>query len=128
VIYKGQPLPGGIVTFLTKDNHSVSATIQEDGTYEITKVPTGSVTICVETESLNPVMPPAQAGMGVRKEQGFIMPESMRGRVPKEMARPEEPPLTGKYVKIPKKFTDPEQSGLTYVVQRGKQVHDIELK
>jgi truncated hemoglobin YjbI len=58
VTYKGQPVPGGTITFHPKEGKAVSAQLQEDGTYSADKVPAGDCTVTVETESVRPTDKP----------------------------------------------------------------------
>jgi hypothetical protein len=52
VTYKGQPLAGGTITFVSKDGKAkVAATITEDGTYKAT-VPAGEYAVAISTEVL----------------------------------------------------------------------------
>src|SRR3954471_22605789 len=55
VTYQTKPLKGGNITFISQSGkQSISTTINEDGSYKASKVPSGEVKICVETETLNP--------------------------------------------------------------------------
>jgi hypothetical protein len=128
VLYRGKPLPGGTVTFLPAGGKGVFfSPIQEDGSYSLTQVPSGEVTIIVETESKNPAPkgnPQAAARAKKYKEQmRKKMEQVMPGRVPPRLSSKE-----GQYVPIPASYKDPEKSGLTYTVTGGTQTHDIELK
>src|SRR5436190_387799 len=90
VFFKGQALPGGTVTFVSKDGKtSVSAAIGADGIYKAV-VPAGEYRVAVSTA-----------------------------------AKKDDPK---KYVPIPAKYGDPEKSGLTYSVVKGKQTFDLQLQ
>src|SRR5205823_1822405 len=52
VKFKGAPLKGGTVTFVTADQQSFLSQISEDGHYSVENVPAGPVKISVETETL----------------------------------------------------------------------------
>src|SRR5437868_4614763 len=54
VTYKGAPLKGGEVLFHSAGQGSYRGSINQDGTYEITDVPVGEMTVTVDTEFLNP--------------------------------------------------------------------------
>lgn len=110
VTYKGQPLGNGTVVFIGADNQGGSSPIAPDGTYKVVNAPSGSVTITVES---NP--PPPRANT-------VNMP-----KMPEMPGMPKQPEA-GKYVRIPDKYRNPKQSGLTYTVQSGKQTHDIVLE
>jgi hypothetical protein len=51
VVYQGQPLPAGTVTFHKAKDH-YAAMIYSDGTYEVKDLPPGSYVIAVETASV----------------------------------------------------------------------------
>jgi hypothetical protein len=117
VYYKGVLLKGGNVTFLTKDKKvSRLAEIQEDGSYEIEKMPLGEAQIAINTAVLRPMqntrrnVPPK----GVEPPAGYQPPDFA------ETAK--------RYVPIPPQYADPDKAGLTYTVLAGKQVYDIQLK
>jgi len=132
VLYKGAPVTGGNVTFVsTEGKMSKSASINEDGTYQIADLPSGTFKICVETESFRPQvartmskapgtggMPPAySAPPGASEATGYRPP------VPKD---PKE--LASRFVQIPSQYAKTETTDLTYTVKGGAQTHDIELK
>ena len=137
VLYRGKPLPGGTVTFLPAGGKGAfNSLIQEDGSYNLTQVPPGEVTIIVETESKNP-NPPINPRLGAKEAQNVKkMREQRQAEKTKffewrtrSQAR-SQPRLPSKeqYVPIPASYKDPEKSGLTYTVTGGTQTHDIELK
>jgi len=115
VTYKGAPLKGGTVIFLsTQGKGSSNADIGEDGTYTAEKVPVGDVKICVNTAFLKPNRsahtyspPPGQAAPGYDPSKGN------KG---------------DRYVAIPPDYADPDKTSLTLTVTGGKQEHPIELK
>ncbi len=116
VSFKGKPLPGGKVTFVTaKWGYSASANIDENGQYN-GKFPVGDVLIAVDNRMLEP--PKKEKG----KKQAAKNPPL---KAPPDVVAP--PPPKGKYVKIPDKYADPSTSGLTFKVEKGTQTHDIKL-
>ncbi|HBI43626.1 MAG TPA: hypothetical protein DDY78_12370 [Planctomycetales bacterium] len=120
VTYKGQPVTGGMLMFNPKTEAGgvVSpASLNPDGTYSLTEAPSGDFTVTVDTESLNPDKK-AQAYPG---SGGKEMPSSIPANAPKATL-PE-----GKYVKIPKKYSDPKESTLTAKLTSGKQTLNFEL-
>ncbi len=110
VTYKGQALGNGSVMFLTKDGKAQSGLIGSDGSYTVANVPSGPVTITVQTT------PPAGAQGGGMKVKGTEMPDMGGGTA------------AGKYVPIPDKYKNKDQSGLSYDVTAGPQKHDIQLQ
>jgi len=121
VTIDGKPLKAGNLTFIPSaaGKQSRGMTINENGEYKLEHVPVGPVTICVETESLNPAgkrMPPAyKPPAGQKAPEGFGSGDSAA-----EAAK--------RYVPIPKKYAEKDTSGLTYEVKSGSQEYDIELK
>jgi hypothetical protein len=110
VTYKGEPLPQGRVTFYGPNNQVASALIEEGGKYTATKVPLGEVKVAVDT-------PPAPSKAAIkaakdkrRFERGvpIVLPENT--------------------ISIPKKYENPELSGLSLTVKAGSQSYDIPLK
>jgi hypothetical protein len=126
VIYKGQPLPGGRLTFRPADPslNTVPALIDAEGRYEAT-LPAGEVTIAVDNRELQPPEP----GQRPALPPGIKLP-GQDGAAKSAAATPNagEGKLTGKYVPIPEKFYQAETSGLNYTVKKGSENHDIELK
>jgi hypothetical protein len=116
VLFQGQPLPGGQVTFVAvKGGFSSAGTIDENGHYQI-KAPVGEVRIGVD----NKMLQPQQSTRG--------------GRAPKDLHHPKPPgaageahAIKGRWVRIPNQYADPVKSGLTYTVKPETQTHDIEL-
>jgi hypothetical protein len=122
VTYLGKPLPGGAVTFFGAENRVVgSSSVSAEGDYSMVKVPAGPVKITVTVMDV-----PVQFS----KDKGNIA-----GKVPSppEGANPELPKWKPQQrspnpVSIPAKYKMPDQSGLTYTVQPGKQEYSIDLK
>src|SRR5262249_34694543 len=116
VYYDGKPLKGGNVTFICTGKPSISTKINEDGSYQTETISTGTVKICVETESWNP----RSGGMG-----GMNKP-------PPGQTSPSGPSLSAaemakRYVAIPGIYANPETTPLTYTVERGSRTYDIKL-
>lgn len=109
VVYQNKPLQGGKLTF-AHDKGTFYATIAEDGTYEVDKVPVGEVRIAVSSGG-----------------RSVAPPRPIRGKMSPQL----EKKLTTKpagNIAVPDRYRDPEKSGLTYEVHYGKQTHDIDLK
>ena len=103
VTYRGNPLPSGSVNFFDAHQNIVGTATIANGSYSIANVPPGSVKISVTT----PLVPPTDR----------------RHPPPKDMPGGQLAPS----MPIPLKYGNPEQSGLAYEVQPGKQEHKIEL-
>ena len=111
VSYKGQPLPGGRITFVAaKGGFAGSANIDEEGKYKVS-APVGDVKIGVDNSMLR-----AQRG-APKNAPRLQRPGS------------EDPNLVkGHYVNLPDKYAKPDDSGLTFKVEKGAQTHDINLE
>jgi hypothetical protein len=101
--YRGKPLPTGTVTFFGATNQIVGSGAISDGTYKLANVPVGPVKISVTTPPVRMVDP--------------------RHPAPKDM--PGSP--SGPSVPIPPKYSNPEQSQLSYEVKSGTQEYPIDL-
>jgi hypothetical protein len=120
VLYKGEPLKGGTVTFVPdgEGKQSVRSNIEEDGTYTIIGVAPGPAKIMVETRSAKPTtgLPPMMAPGG-KSPFPANDPNSAR----------REAASKDRYVNIPAKYEKTETSGLSYTVTSGKQTFDVKL-
>jgi len=120
VTFKGKTLKAGNIAFVssTPGVQSKSTTIDTEGNYKIENMPTGEVTITVETESINPAgkmaAPRYKPPPGQKAPEGFET-----GDPPAEAAK--------RYVWIPPKYADWQKSGLKYEVKPGSQEYNIEL-
>ena len=115
VLYEGNPLPGGVVNFVTiKGAFANTGIIDENGNYQI-KSPVGEVQIGVSNKMLEREAPKPKedAVKSARQEKG-----GGGGRAPL---------VKGRFVNIPPKYYDAATSGLKYTVKLGAQTHDIEL-
>lgn len=133
VTYNGKNLKGGGVTFMnTEGGQSFAAGIAEDGTYSIPNIAGGTYKITVDTSSLKPAqggayggasMPKGAKGMG--PPPGADVPE---GYSPSSPAAAAAATNAKRYVEIPAKYADPNQTDLTFTFNGGSVTHDIELK
>jgi len=118
VYYDGKPLKGGNITFVCTGKPSISTKINEDGSYQTEAISAGTtVKICVETESWNP-RGKTMGGMN-KPPPGQTSPATAPSGGGAEMLK--------RYVPIPMIYSDPEQTPLTYTVERGSKTHDIKL-
>jgi hypothetical protein len=132
---KKAPLPGGEITFYPEASsvNPASATIGEDGTYTVDKVPVGKVKVTVSNAMLDPKKQKEGASnlpmQGGGKDFMPPSPEEMQkksgGKAP---APTEKEKPKGKYVPIDEKYADRDKSGLEYTVESGSQDKDFELK
>ncbi|MFO0841224.1 MAG: carboxypeptidase-like regulatory domain-containing protein [Gemmataceae bacterium] len=120
VKYKGEPLPGGNITFHSADKGSYSGPIEKGGTYSIQDVPEGEMAVTVETESVNPNLkvknPGGKKGDKLHEERMAYEGKSGRGKMPPEA-----------YRQIPEKYNSTKTSGLKATVTAGKQTKDFDL-
>ncbi len=110
VTYRGRPLPGGVVTFISARGLSGTAAVGSDGSYQVL-APVGDLKVSVDNRML-------------RKPGGRPAGYRVGGRPEGEALRP----LTGTYVPLPEKYAAAETSGLSCHVSRGAQTFDIRLE
>ncbi len=116
VKFKGEPLPTGRITFLCKEGkHEVFSGLIDKGKFEILNIPAGPSVVTVATY---------KPGLKVAAPPGF---GKMHPPADSDAPPPPPPPPDGKFVEIPRKYSQPDQSPLTYIVQSGDQVHHIDL-
>jgi hypothetical protein len=114
VTYKGEPLPGGTVTFHGEGGQLASAQIN-DGHYAAEKVPPGPVKVTVMVLNV--------PGLGAAGKGG--MAKGPPGAAEHQIAGAAAP---RKVVPVPKKYAAKETSGLSTTLEKGTQQFDIELK
>ncbi len=138
------PLKGGRVDFSNKSG-GASATVEiaEDGTYTVKGLSAGDYTVTVVTDHLKTTGGGGGGRMPGPPAPGGAKGGGAAGGMPKENTPPKsEMPgnpadhgyvasmpgdSSKKYIKIPAKYSDETQSGLTYNFTGGSQVHDIPL-
>jgi hypothetical protein len=107
VKYKGHPLPSGTITFLSQSDHKQVASADiVDGHYTIPSIEPGPVKVTVVT------VPPSKGG------------QPPHG---KAIETPGASESAKQFERIPAKFANQDQSGLTYEVISGPQTKDFEL-
>jgi hypothetical protein len=111
VKFNGSALPGGAVLFQDKNGASYTGALDENGNYTIPQMPAGDYKVLVDTEGLNPAKKPPSYGPG----QASPAPQGVTA-------------ATGKYVKIPDKYSSVDTSGFTANITSGKQTKNFELK
>ncbi|MCI0701377.1 MAG: carboxypeptidase-like regulatory domain-containing protein [Planctomycetia bacterium] len=143
VTYNGKPLKGGSVTFISDEGrHSVSASINEDGTYKVPTLTGGTYKVCVDTSYLKPA--PNGPGGYVGSGGKSAPPPATKGPPPKSAPPPDAVVPEGykpsnpaeaqaaanakKYVQIPDQYKEPDKTTLSYKFEGGSQTYDIDLK
>jgi hypothetical protein len=126
VFYKDKPLPGGSVMLSHPKLGIVRSRIDAEGSYQFENIPPAEVKIAV-------MGPQTEQRGGRSLPKGFDMEKIKAGGVSEEeieqrmgVRRPGAS-SGGATVSLPKKYQDPEQSGLTFTVTGGSQTHDIKL-
>jgi hypothetical protein len=116
VTFNGKPLPSGTVTFVFHGGRGVeSARILPDGTYSLPEVPLGESRVTVQTPD------PRRLPEGLRKALDGPAAENATVVARRDAA------VIVPSVEIPKRYNDPETSGLTFTVMQGGNLHDLEL-
>lgn len=103
VLYKGQPLSEGSVSFVGNNGQVATGTIDRAGRYVVSRVPVGSARVTVQV--MNTEGPPPISFSGV--------------------AMPAQGTATG--AKIPLRYSLAATSGLSHSVTKGKQQLNIDL-
>jgi len=120
VTYKGSPVPAGTVSFHSPDKGTYSGPLNADGTYEIRDVPTGTLVVTVETETINPKNKPKMFG-GAKGAKQYAERLAAEGKAASEKTPPQP------YVAIPKNYGAAAKSPLKVTVDAGRQSHDFTL-
>jgi hypothetical protein len=113
VTYQGKPVSGGSVIVYCSDKQIARGIIGVDGTYSIPNVPYGSSAVTVQA--------PARVPVGLRVQQ--TLPPASGGPIPPTVESNDPARLT-----IPLRYTVPEESGLSVVIDRGLVNYDLDLK
>src|SRR5262249_4602748 len=116
VTYKGKPVTGGEVMFVTEAGFSSKGIIDKNGNYTIS-APIGNVKISVN----NNMLTKGASGEGTKHATG------MKGAGKPRPDASEATKLEGTYMKLPPKYLSIDTSPLTYVVKDETQTHNIEL-
>jgi hypothetical protein len=138
VTLDGEPLPAGTITFQSKSGKAASGAIT-DGQYSVPGVPTGEVSVSVETATVLEKSKAAAQGYAIFvKNRQMPTAESASKMPPEAKARFEEEDKRGqnlqkeaeewkaKYRFLPDKYSKPETSGLTTKVS-GSTTYDVPL-
>jgi hypothetical protein len=126
ITYKGQPVPGGTIMFISTSEAGDfgGGAIKEDGTYDVPKAPAGTCKIQMQVKTGgSPAIPPQQLAMMKReiqkaKEAGVKVPEDLKLDGTKKKAT----------FDFPRKYSDVSSSGLTMEVTTGTQEKNWELQ
>lgn len=125
VTYNGEPLTAGYVAFYDTNGQTASGRIDAAGHYTVYKAPVGDLKAAVFT--VDPTAKPP-VGFTKKKQSGGVYEEAMAKSKRGSENGMTEPAQAGKFVAIPPRYKDPEQSGLTFNVKSGSQTIDLDLK
>lgn len=126
VTYQTKPLAGAMVSFMASDNQVYRATTAADGSYEVSGVPQGKVSVSVHAEPPRP-LPRPEPGKG---PDPFALKEQKGEDAAKADRRLPEAGM-GKMspgVELPEKYSDPKQSGLEKDVRAADVEWPLDLK
>lgn len=145
VTYKGQPLPGGLITFRPVDGqyNSVTADIDPQGQYSV-DLPAGEVMVVIDNRRLGSGSEGGgETTLVIGPPPGVPLAPEMRaklGGAPRAKAASESHPPSGpksgppsgptsarRYVAIPAKYYTAETSGLNFTVSGKEQTQNFEL-
>jgi hypothetical protein len=109
VTYGGQPVPMAFVIVAQAGGGSSTATADDEGNYKAENVPVGDVLIAVNTDAT----------------KGMMTGRAMAGTDPK--AKGGKKGVTPKFVEVPKKYHNPDTSGLSTKTEKGANRYDINI-
>jgi hypothetical protein len=115
VTYRGQPVPGGRIFFVTEQGERHGADLGEDGSYSLNNVPAGTLRVGVDNTALYWL------------EQTRTSKRASRLRQAVQHVLAKAPPPSGRYVPLPAHYRDPAASGLRANVRHGSQQLDFNL-
>ena len=125
VAYKGTPIPDGSVMFVPENGSPSVIAFIKDGKYTTEKMPVGPAKVAISS-TYNPV-----------RQENFMaqmIHSGGKGGGPPLDAMPEEARqyfsgsgALSRGLKIPDKYSDVQNSGLSYTVTGGKQTKDFNL-
>ncbi|MDX1925614.1 MAG: hypothetical protein SFV81_03795 [Pirellulaceae bacterium] len=121
-VYKGKPVPGGLLTFRPADpaQNSVTYELDRDGKFSL-ELPVGEATVCIDNREFEPrpaTAPAIPPGMSLPPEVVKSMQASSK----------ESTKVSDRWVKLPEKYYQLETSDLKITVKGGPQTEVIEFK
>jgi hypothetical protein len=78
VLFRGQPLPGGRIFFVTEDGRLLSAELGEDGTYTLADLPPGTLRVGLHQTRLPRQLPANYGDPNTSGLRATIQPGSQR--------------------------------------------------
>jgi len=134
---KGNPVTGGNLIFHKDGKEAANLKINADGTYE-GLIPYGDLQVGVDTETLRKQLEDIAGAAGGKMPGGkgtglTFSPKDMEKFKDKKMSAEDmmkaafDPANVGKYVEIPEKYRNPQQSGLSVTMKDAKQAQDFDI-
>jgi hypothetical protein len=133
VLYNGKPVTGGTLTLfapVSSNKGRVSVSIDGDGLYGATDLPSGELVATVETESVKAASQPPQkpqyggANRGAMGGQNYTQMMKQRGAHIPEANSSRKGQV---YVKIPSRYANQDTSPLRVTLTKGDLKQDFEL-
>ena len=129
VAYKGKPIPDGSVIFMPENGNPAVTAFIKDGKYTAEKVPVGPAKVAIsstynEGGQESNMAKTMYSGKGKKGGGGPASDPSMPEEARKFFSGGSAPQ---KGLKIPEKYNDVQNSGLSYTVTGGKQNKDFNL-
>ena len=119
VTYKGKALTGGNLILKNKEKGDSVIQINADGTFEGNAIPVGeTVAVAVDTEPVKGWLEGARKGKAMKFDAKDI--EKIKASKGDPLKFAEDPFKGMEYVPIPKKYTNPLESGLSVTIKEGK--------
>jgi hypothetical protein len=139
VIYKGTPVAMGSVVLAGSDGIPHTGPIEEDGTYAVSDVPAETVKVGVLSPDPGPPLrpeslPPSLAPLAQREIKGPKAEDARRLQAKMQEVRGIKVDTGSsrgdrkKWRRLPKKYEDPNASGLAIEVKKGENTQDIILE
>ena len=128
VTYKGTPIPDGSVQFMPENGGPTVSAVINDGKYTAEKVPAGPAKVAIASMYNAGEQENAMAQMiqgGGKGGKGGPPPDAMPEEARKFFSGGGPAPRKG--MKIPDKYSDLQNSGLSYTVTGGSQTKDFNL-
>lgn len=122
IVFKGKPVPGGIVTFRPADesHNSVSYELGRDGKFKV-ELPVGEALISIDNREFEP-RPATVAAI----PPGVNLPaDVVKGM---QSSSKESSKVSDRWVKLPERYYQVETSNIKITVKGGKQSETIEFK
>jgi hypothetical protein len=113
VRFAGQPLPGGSIILYCADGQIVRGLIDQHGRYQVVNVPYGTARVAIQAHRPQP--------------EGLSLPQKLPPVIEGPVSPVGLPPNHPRLVSLPARYSYPEESGLSVLVDRQIVVCDWEL-